>query len=67
MKAFFSTSILAALVGAQGLVYAQTPNETPNKPVARTSYEDYLKMDDAVKPKFIYYSVALLSGSLLSG
>jgi len=57
MKAFFSTSILAALVGAQSLVYAQTPNETPNKPVARTSCEDYLKMDDAVKPKFIYYSV----------
>lgn len=57
MKAFFGTSILAALVSVQGLAHAQTANAPPNKPVAQRSCKDYLKMDEVVKPNFIYYLV----------
>ena len=57
MKAIFSISILAAVVSAQGLAYAQTPNEPPKKPIAQTSCKDYLGMDETVKPKFIFYTV----------
>ena len=57
MKALFSMGILAALMGVQGLAHAQTTNEASNKPVAQTSCNDYLGMDDVVKSKFIYYSV----------
>ena len=57
MKALLSIGILTALVSAQGLAHAQTTNVPPKKPIAQTSCNDYLAMDDVVKPKFIYYSV----------
>ncbi len=57
MNAFLGASILAALVTAQGLAYAQTTSAPPKKSVVQTSCADYLGMDDVVKPKFIYYTV----------
>ena len=57
MKALLNISILTALVSAQGLAHAQTTHEPPKKSIAQTSCNDYLAMDDVVKPKFIYYTV----------
>ena len=57
MKTLLGIGILAALVSAQGLAQAQATNVQPKKPIAQTSCNDYLEMDDVVKPKFIYYTV----------
>lgn len=56
MKLFLNVSILFALVTAQGLAHAQAAHDSPKKSIAQTSCNDYLEMDEAIKPKFIYYS-----------
>lgn len=57
MKVVQTLSALA-LVLASGLSMAQTAAApAPAKPIVKTSCEDFLAMDETIKPKFIYYAV----------
>lgn len=61
MKTLMSMSIMAVLLGAQGMAQAQAPAQATDtaskKAVTETTCKEYLEMDEVIKPKFIYYSV----------
>ncbi len=58
MKTAACLSVLALALGAGvSLAQAATSAAPSGKPLVKTTCQDYLAMDETVKPKFIYYAV----------
>lgn len=58
MKTFAYAGALALALGV-GLPVAQAAaaETAPAKPIIQTTCQDYLALDETVRPKFIYYAV----------
>lgn len=57
MKSAYYASLLALAIGACiPVAQAAEPAASP-KPIVKTSCQDYLAMDETIKPKFIYMAV----------
>ena len=58
MKTVACLSVLALALGTgMSLAQAATPAAPSSKSIVKTTCQDYLAMDETVKPKFIYYAV----------
>lgn len=56
MNARAYTSLLALVVGATTLSIAQAATPAAAKPIVKTTCQDYLALDETIKPKFIYFA-----------
>ncbi|HPP81930.1 MAG TPA: HdeA/HdeB family chaperone [Rubrivivax sp.] len=58
MKTLTHASIVAlALAAGMPLAQAATPAAASGKSIVKTTCQDYLALDETIKPKFIYYAV----------
>ncbi|QYF92359.1 HdeA family protein [Massilia sp. PAMC28688] len=57
MKSLLRITLLASAATVSSLSMAHEANMQSKKPIVKTTCQDYLAMDEVLKPKFIYYVV----------